>query len=105
MVDNNIIIIVKQYITNLNNAGIPLREAFLFGSYARQQAKEDSDIDILLVSDIFDTDDDIVLSKPWSPKYRNDFRIEPIAIGTKRFINDDSSLILEAIRNEGITIL
>ena len=104
MFQKDVINILRQYINNLNNAGIVINKAYLFGSYARNQATDDSDIDVLLVSEAFDTDDDTILSKPWSPKYRIDFRIEPVAIGLQRFIADDTSLILEVIRNEGLEI-
>ncbi|MCX6279381.1 MAG: nucleotidyltransferase domain-containing protein [Bacteroidetes bacterium] len=75
MLQQDALNIARQYVANLNNSGIEIYKAYLFGSYARNQAKEDSDIDILLVSDAFDKDDDAVLSKPWSPKYRKDYRI------------------------------
>ena len=104
MLQKDAIKIVQQYVTNLNNGGVLISKAFLFGSYARNQATENSDIDVLLVSEVFDTDDDIVLSKPWSPKYRIDYRIEPVAIGLQRFNSDDSSLILEVVKNEGLEI-
>ena len=104
MLQTDAIDIVRQYVNNLNNGGVVIFKAYLFGSYARNQATENSDIDVLLVSDAFDTDDDVVLSKPWSPKYRLDYRIEPVAIGLKRFNTDDSSLILEVVKNEGLEI-
>jgi predicted nucleotidyltransferase len=104
MLQKDAINIVRQYITNLNNGGIIIFKAYLFGSYARNQATENSDIDVMLVSDAFDTDDDLILSKPWSPKFRVDFRIEPIAIGKKRFQTDDSSLIIEVVKKEGLEI-
>ena len=59
---------------------------------------------MLLVSDLFDTRDDMVLSKPWSPKLTFDFRIEPYVVGTKKFMDDDVSLIQEMVRREGIEI-
>jgi hypothetical protein len=58
----------------------------------------------LLVGDVFDTNDDVILSKPWLPKFRNDYRIEPIAIGTKRFESDDISPVIELAKHEGIRI-
>ena len=97
--------IAQQYVSNLNNAGIVIYKAYLFGSYARNQAAEGSDIDILLISEAFDTDDDVILSKPWSPKYRQDYRIEPVAFGKKRFQTEDESVILEVVRREGLEIL
>jgi hypothetical protein len=54
--------------------------------------------------DAFDTDDDVILSKPWSPKLRNDYRIEPVAIGKKIFQAEDNSMMLEVVRQEGIEI-
>jgi uncharacterized protein len=104
MLQKDAINIVRQYINNLNDGGVVIFKAFLFGSYARNQATEKSDIDVLLVSEAFDTDDDIILSKPWSPKYRIDYRIEPVAIGLKRYNSDDSSLILEVVKQEGVEI-
>ena len=105
MLQQDAINIVRQYVSNLNNSGIVIFKAFIYGSYARNEATENSDIDVLLVSDTFDTDDDNILAKPWSPKYRTDYRIEPVAIGTKRFQTDDESLILEVVKKEGLEIL
>ena len=104
MLQQNALNIARQYVANLNKAGITIYKAYLFGSYARNQAQESSDIDILLVSDAFDTDDDVILSKPWSPKIRNDYRIEPVAIGKKRFQTEDNSIMLEVVRQEGIEV-
>lgn len=96
--------IVTRYIHNLNNSGIPIYKAYLYGSYATNLATESSDIDVLLVSDMFDTTDDVILSKPWSPKIRFDYRIEPIAIGTKKFENDTYSPIIQIVKQNGIEI-
>jgi len=104
MLQQDAIKIVRQYVANLNQGGVAIFKAYLFGSYARNQASDSSDIDVLLIADVFDTDDDVILSKPWSPKYRNDYRIEPVAIGRKRFLSDDSSIILEEVRKEGLEI-
>jgi len=104
MLQADAINIVRLYVNNLNNGGVPISKAYLFGSYARNQASENSDIDVLLISDVFDTDDDVVLSKPWSPKYRPDFRIEPITIGVKQFYANDCSMILEIVKKEGLEI-
>jgi predicted nucleotidyltransferase len=41
---------------------VKIDRAFLYGSFATNNASEDSDIDVLLVSDIFDTEDDATLS-------------------------------------------
>jgi predicted nucleotidyltransferase len=104
MDQEEVIAIIRRYLSNLTLSGLPIRKAFLYGSYARNEATESSDIDVLLVSDMFDTQDDVILSKPWSPKLRIDYRIEPYVVGTNKFRDDDVSLILEMVRREGIEI-
>ena len=44
---------IDDYLKALNRGNIPIKEAILFGSYARGSYQEWSDIDIALVSDIF----------------------------------------------------
>ncbi|MEK6764793.1 MAG: nucleotidyltransferase domain-containing protein [Planctomycetota bacterium] len=46
--------IIDRYIRELNRNKIPIKEAILFGSYAKGDYQEWSDIDIALVSDIFE---------------------------------------------------
>ena len=45
---------IDSYLRALSRNNIPIKEAILFGSYARGNYQEWSDIDIALVSDIFD---------------------------------------------------
>jgi len=45
---------INNYLQALNRNDIPIKEAILFGSYARGNYQEWSDIDIALVSDIFE---------------------------------------------------
>lgn len=99
-----VINIIREYLNVLKQEGIVIEKAFLYGSYARDEASESSDIDLLLVSSLFDTDDDYVLSKPWVYTTKVDHRIEPLAVGLKRFQTDDVSPILELVRQEGIEV-
>ncbi len=46
--------ILKKYIEKLEENRIPIRQAVLFGSYAAGGSNEWSDIDIALVSDVFE---------------------------------------------------
>ncbi len=46
--------IINSYLRALDSNSIPIKEAILFGSYARGNYQEWSDIDIALVSDIFE---------------------------------------------------
>ncbi len=44
---------IDRYLQALNQNHIPIKEAILFGSYAKGKQQEWSDIDIALVSEIF----------------------------------------------------
>ena len=45
--------IAQQFVDACGKEGIPVREAILFGSYAKGNADKNSDIDLALVSDSF----------------------------------------------------
>ena len=47
--------IVARYCKQLEALGIRVEQAILFGSYARGEAQEGSDIDVLIVSSDFET--------------------------------------------------
>ena len=44
---------INSYLQALHKNNIPIKEAILFGSYAKGNPQEWSDIDIALVSDVF----------------------------------------------------
>ena len=46
--------IIDRYIAELEKNDIPIQEAVLFGSHSKGQADQWSDIDIALVSDVFE---------------------------------------------------
>jgi predicted nucleotidyltransferase len=104
MADTKIISVVKKYMQALNNNGINIEHAFLYGSYARGEATAESDIDVLLVSDYFDTADIYKFSKPWTIAADIDYRIEPVSIASSRFQNDESSPLIATVKQEGVEI-
>ena len=105
MPDKSIIISVQNYLKELLRIGVPVRQGILFGSHARGNVHEWSDIDLLVISDKYDGDysrDDINLL--WRTAARTDSRIEPVPVGTKRWKTDDTSTIIEIARREGIVV-
>jgi predicted nucleotidyltransferase len=46
--------VIEKYLTALKEHNIPIRQVFLFGSYAKGNSNEWSDIDLALVSEIFE---------------------------------------------------
>ena len=97
--------IIRAYLKLLLKEGIPITRAFLYGSYASNSATDDSDIDVMLISDRFDTTDDFTLSEPWLFTTKIDPRIEPVAVGSQRFLTDDVSPLIGIVRKEGVEIL
>ena len=104
MLEKQIIDIVKAYVSALNKSGISVQKAFLYGSYARGEATEDSDIDIMLISSIFDKNDMDARIKAWSLTRQVDIRIEPYTVGLQKFLTDEVSPLLQIVKQEGIEI-
>jgi predicted nucleotidyltransferase len=65
----------------LNEAGLKVQKAFLYGSFARNEANADSDIDVMLISENFNNNDLKLKAKAWQLTRKADLRIEPFTIG------------------------
>lgn len=104
MVNETVRKLIKKYIDVLHANGMNNDRVFLYGSFATGQFSDTSDIDLLLVADIFDTNDDLVLARPWLYAAEVDYRIEPVAVGTKRFNSDFSSPLISVVKEQGIEL-
>ena len=95
---NTIRSILKQYIDTIKSKGIKIEKLYLFGSYARGTADENSDIDIALISKHFKGDrfEDRRLLVPLRRKV--DVRIEPIPYRPEDFKANDP-LVIEIMQN------
>jgi uncharacterized protein len=80
MTQEEIIEILKQYCWLLNSSGISVSRAYLYGSYSRIEATPDSDIDILIVSPLFDEQNDLLKVKAWRLTEKVNNKIEPYII-------------------------
>ncbi len=99
-----IIKLLKQYILLLNSEGINVSRAFLFGSYSNNTASIDSDIDVLIVSDNYNENNDLVIGKMWKLTRRINSKIEPFLIGEQKFKDEDGSPFIQLIKTTGIEI-
>lgn len=105
MVDPAVVTIVNRYLAALKGAGIAVEQAVLFGSQARGEAHEWSDIDLLVVAAQFDDRRDrSTVNLLWQLAARVDSRLEPLPCGSRQWRDDDGSAIIEIARREG-TIL
>ncbi len=94
---------VGQYLVALEQEGIPVAFGVLFGSYAKGSWHVDSDIDVVVVSPLFDTKRDRHLQKIlWRVAADIDPRIEPIPCGQVEWSSPDGTRpILDSIQWEG----
>jgi predicted nucleotidyltransferase len=102
MADQSIVKSVQNYLQYVKQQGIPVSYGVLFGSHVKNKAHKWSDIDVLVVSPLFDeiqTAEDH--ERLWMFAARTDKRIEPIPVGEKQYREDKSALILEIARREG----
>ena len=104
MAKQSIITSLQKYINLLQEEGITIDKAFLYGSYASETENEDSDIDLMLVSRQFDKADDLVFGKIWALTKKVNSRIEPYIVGMVKFENDSLSPIIQIVKAQGLEI-
>lgn len=103
MAKREIIDILKKYIYILKTEGISVEKAFLYGSYLSNTATDDSDIDLMIVTE--NENDDLLAGKVWSLTKRVNSKIEPFIVGTSRFYASEYSPLIELVKRTGLEIL
>ena len=99
---DSIIEAVRKYIEELKKNDIPVQKVILFGSCVKGTSKDESDIDIAILSDAF-TDDRFEERRRIVPLRRKiDSRIEPIPINTKSFAEGGN--LIDEIKRTGIIV-
>jgi predicted nucleotidyltransferase len=94
--------VIKDYIKALRNQGIPVKEVILFGSCARGGNRDESDIDVAIVSDAF-SGDRFEDRRRIVPLRRGiDSRIEPIPLTPEAFASGGN--LIDEIKQTGIKI-
>ena len=102
-VPDEIMIILRKYIDELERNNIHLAAAILFGSYAKGNYEEFSDIDIALVSDDFGGVRFFDRAKLGKPTLAVDYRIDPLPYRTEDFTEDN--LFVKEILKTGVRIM
>ena len=81
MVKREIVEILKKYIFVLRSEGITIDKAYLYGSYLSNTSTDESDIDIMIVTE---NEDDYLNGKIWSLTRKVNSKIEPYLVGKLR---------------------
>jgi predicted nucleotidyltransferase len=102
MAQNEVIDILKKYIFLLRSEGILIDKAYLYGSYLTNSATNDSDIDLMIVTE--NENDDYLIGKIWSLTQKVNSKIEPYLVGKNRFYNNDTSPLIDIVKRTGLEI-
>ncbi len=94
--------LVKRYIKELENNNIPVQEVIIFGSYAKGTPKEESDIDIALISTVFTGDRYEDRRKLIPLRRKIDNRIEPMPFRPEDF--QKGGILVDEIKKTGKAI-
>lgn len=94
--------VIERYKAALAATGFPAFETVLYGSYARQEARPDSDIDLCLVSDAFTRGRLRYRKKAVQIAYEIDPRIQVVLIDPRTLASDRLSPLWSAIRRESV---
>ncbi len=104
MANREIVNIVKRYIEKLREKNISFHKIILFGSSATDNDREDSDIDIAVISEDFGQDRFEVRVKLTKIAFEVDARLEPHPINLKEFAEETWKTLIHEIRRKGVEI-
>ena len=104
MDQRTVIELLKRYLKILIAEGILINKAYLYGSFSNNSANDRSDIDVLIVSDNFDNDNDEAVGRIWYLTKKVNTKIEPFLVSTKRFYSEESSPLIQIVKQQGIEI-
>lgn len=95
--------IADKYVSEVVKSGIPVKSAYLFGSYAKGNPHKDSDIDICIVSKRFGKDYFEEALKLDAITNDIDSRIEAVPLNP-RDLDDKYSTLASEIKKYGILV-
>lgn len=101
MAKSEIVNLLKKYIYLLRSEGITVDKAYLYGSHLSNTATDDSDIDIMIVTE---NEDDYLTGKIWSLTKKVNSKIEPYLVGKGRFNSNENSPLIDLVKNTGLEI-
>lgn len=106
MVDESVVITVKNYLNRLKEAGYEDCFAVIYGSHVTGKHDMWSDIDLLVVSPLFDQGIRREhVNMLWRIAAATDSRIEPVPVGKIQYDTDDVNAVIEIARRSGQIIL
>jgi predicted nucleotidyltransferase len=94
--------VIERYKAALAAAEFPAFEVVLYGSYARREARPDSDIDLCLISEAFARGRQRHRRRAVQIAYEIDPRIQVVLVDPRTLATNTLSPLWSAIRRESI---
>jgi predicted nucleotidyltransferase len=104
MVTSEIRHVIERYIVALEEQGVKVDQAYVFGSQVEDRANRDSDIDVAVVSPAFGKDrieEGILLRRI---AWRIDSRLDPVPLTGDAFDKSDWIPLVHEIKTSGVPI-
>jgi predicted nucleotidyltransferase len=96
--------IVRKFAAIVAARGIHVEKILVYGSYASNRQRDDSDLDVAIISPDFGKDrldEGVMLNKL---AWRVDARLHPVPFSTEAFLYDSWVPLIHEIRTNGIEI-
>lgn len=101
---NEIRKIIYQYITLLKQDNLRISKVLLYGSYAKNRATNDSDIDLCIISPDFGKNKAKEMSYLLKKAYKINLLLEPIPLSPTDWEENDYLPLIAEIKKHGIEI-
>ncbi len=103
MKSSQVIKIAQRYIDQVRQDGVQVSAAYLYGSYAKGTPRQDSDIDVCVVSSQFGKDTISEMVRLSKVAHKVDDFIEPYPMNPEEF-NEKYNPLAHEIRTHGIRL-
>jgi uncharacterized protein len=97
--------LVKQFVNELKIKGVHLTKVYLFGSYARNEQRQYSDIDVALVADEFQSISFLDLKYFAEISIKQPYTMLELHTYNTEYFQEGDPFINEEIKSKGIVIL
>jgi uncharacterized protein len=97
--------LVRQFVKELQNKGLHVRKVYLFGSYARNEQRPYSDIDVALVADEFESIAFLDLKYFIDISIKQSYTMLELHTYNTAYFQEGDPFINEEIKPKGIVIL
>jgi len=101
-IPDEIINAVRKFKNSIQN-DISVKKVFIFGSFAKGNFTDNSDIDVCVIAE--DVDNNFLAELKIAPKIlKSDVRIEPVVFSEEEYLEVDSFGLLKEVKENGIEV-